>query len=190
MTGQTKGPVAGRRADAVRNRARVLAAAEEVFDRLGGTASTAEIARVAGVGIGTVFRHFPTKQDLLAAIVKERLDRLWVEAEDLVAGDDPEAFFVFFRRLVRQSAGKKSIVDALAQEGVGLRADKPIGTLQRLIEPLLTRAKAAGLVRADAELPEVMGVLTGTCQAALGAGWDEDLQARVLDIVFTGLRPR
>ncbi|HLT62580.1 MAG TPA: TetR/AcrR family transcriptional regulator, partial [Microlunatus sp.] len=85
---------------------------------------------------------------------------------------------------------KKSIVDALAQEGVGLRADKPIGTLQRLIEPLLTRAKAAGLVRADAELPEVMGVLTGTCQAALGAGWDEDLQARVLDIVFTGLRPR
>src|SRR5690606_16641631 len=95
MTGQTKGPVAGRRADAVRNRARVLAAAEEVFDRLGGTASTAEIARVAGVGIGTVFRHFPTKQDLLAAIVKERLDRLWVEAEDLVAGDDPEAFFVF-----------------------------------------------------------------------------------------------
>ncbi len=177
------------RADAVRNRARVLAAAEEVFDRAGPGASTAEIARTAGVGIGTVFRHFPTKRDLLAAIMKDRRERLTVAAEVLIKGDDPKAFYVFFADLVANAAGRKSVVDALVEEGVDLSVDKPIGALQGMIEPLLLRAQEAGTVRSDVAVPEVMALLIGTCQAALSGGWQADLQQRTIKIIFAGLRP-
>ncbi|MFC7618887.1 TetR/AcrR family transcriptional regulator [Microlunatus sp. GCM10028923] len=183
-------PVSRQRADAVRNRARVLAAAEEVFDRSGPTASTAEIARVAGVGVGTVFRHFPTKRDLLSAIVKDRWVRVAELAERMNEGDDPDAFFTFFGDLVAIAAGRKSVVDALALEGVDLSVDKPIGSLQAMITPLLDRAKDAGRVRRDIEVPEVMALLIGTCQAALSAGWSAELRDRTTKIIFDGLRHR
>lgn len=189
MTAQDPSTGSKQRADAVRNRARVLAAAEEVFDRSGPTASTAEIARVAGVGIGTVFRHFPTKQDLLVAIMKDRLARVGAEAEALVTGGDPDAFFTFFTSLVDQAASKKSVVDALEQEGVDFVADKPVGLLRSQVEPLLRRAQEHGRVRTDAELPEVMALLIGVCQAALAVGWDAGVRERVLMIIFDGLRP-
>lgn len=181
-------PVPSRRADAIRNRARVLAAAEEVFDRSGPSASTAEIARVAGVGAGTVFRHFPTKRDLLSAIVKDRWARVAETAEGLIAGGDPDAFFTFFADLVTIAAGRKSVVDALALEGVDLSVDKPIGSLRSLITPLLERAQCAGRVRRDVEAPEVMALLIGTCQAAVTAGWSVELCDRTTKIIFDGLR--
>src|SRR4051812_5490623 len=85
------------RADALRNRARVLTAAEAVFAARGTSASTEEVAREAGVGIGTVFRHFPTKEALLEAVYVARLRRLAEEADALVSADDAgEAFFTFF----------------------------------------------------------------------------------------------
>ena len=110
------------RADARRNRARLLDVAEAVFAAKGTSASTEEIAREAGVGIGTVFRHFPTKEALLEAVFVGRLQRLADEAEAHLDADDPgAAFFAFFGSAVEQSATKTAFADALAQAGVDVQ---------------------------------------------------------------------
>lgn len=179
------------RADARRNRARILAAAEEVFTAKGAGASTEEVARLAGVGIGTVFRHFPTKEDLLKAIVTASVLRLAEQTQTLLAEGEPqEAFFAFFAGMVEQAAGKKAIVDLLGDAASDLGTADPVNAWRQAIEALLSRAQRFGGVRADIGPPEVLAVLLGTCQAALAVGWDAALQERVLMIVFDGLRPR
>ena len=178
------------RADARRNRARILEAAEAVFAEQGAAASTEEVASRAGVAIGTVFRHFPTKTDLLRAIMKELLQRLTDEVRSLNADGDPgTGLFTFFTQLVAQAAAKKTVVDLLASAGVGVQASDSVQALQQAIHTLLTRAQQAGTVRADVRPDEVMALLISTCQGALHAGWDSDLQHRTLTIVFAGLRP-
>jgi len=177
------------RADARRNRARILVAAEEVFATKGASASTEEVASRAGVAIGTVFRHFPTKDDLLRAVMKELLRRLMEELQSLnVDGDPATALFTFFAGMVEQAAAKKTVVDLLAQAGVHVDIAEPVQALRRAIGGLLTRAQQAGAVRQDVQLNEVMALLTSTCQGALSAGWDRRLQHRTTAIVFDGLR--
>src|SRR5215471_4249673 len=101
------------RADARRNRARVLEAAEAVFAARGTSASTEEIALRAGVGAGTVFRHFPTKEALLEAILADRVARLGEEARSLAASADPGAALLgLFARMVEEAAVKKTYVEA------------------------------------------------------------------------------
>jgi AcrR family transcriptional regulator len=179
-----------RRADALRNRARILAAAEAVFAEQGAAASTEEVARRAGVAIGTVFRHFPTKQDLLRAIVSDLMERLTAEVNALATSGDPAGgLFTFFTRMVEQAAAKKTVVELLAEAGVDLEVAKPVQALQQAIGALLRRAQQAGAVRGDARLDEVLALLTATSQGALQAGWDPDLQRRTLAVVFDGLRP-
>ena len=174
------------RADARRNRAAILAAAEEVFSQRGTSASTEEVAARAGVAIGTVFRHFPTKDDLLRAIMKDLLARLAAEASELIRDGDPAtALFAFFGRVVEQAAAKKTISELLA----GLEAGGPLATLQQEIGALLAGAKRAGAVRGDVGLAEVMALLTATSDAALRSGWDRGLQQRTLAIIFSGLQP-
>jgi len=177
------------RADARRNRERILTAAERVFARQGASASTEEVAAAAGVAIGTVFRHFPTKQDLLSAIVKELLARLTAEVEDLASADPATALFEFFGRVVREAAEKKSVVDLLAEGGVRVGVADPLRGLADAIGVLLTRAREAGAVRAEVRLDEVLALLTATAQGALHGGWSADLRERTLEVVFTGLRP-
>jgi AcrR family transcriptional regulator len=178
------------RADARRNRARILAAAEQVFSEQGSSASTEEVARRAGVAIGTVFRHFPAKDDLLRAIVKVLLQRLADEADALAADGDPAtALFTFFTRMVRQAAAKKTVIDLLARNGTEVRAAEPVQALRHGIAELLALAQHSGTVREDAQIAEVMALLTSTCQGALQAGWDDDLQRRTLTVIFDGLRP-
>jgi AcrR family transcriptional regulator len=178
------------RSDARRNRARILAAAEEVFSEQGPSASTEEVARRAGVAIGTVFRHFPAKDDLLRAIMKDLLQRLAGEAAALAADGDPAtALFEFFARLVGQAAAKKTVVDLLARAGTEVRVAEPVQTLRGGIAGLLALAQQAGAVRQDARIAEVIALLTSTCQGALQSGWDDDLQRRVLAVIFDGLRP-
>ena len=104
--------VKGLRADARRNRARLLAVAEDVFATRGTSASTEDIAAAAGVGIGTLFRHFPTKEALLEAVFVERLRCLADDANRLAnAPDAGQAFFVFFRSVLNQARGKSAIAD-------------------------------------------------------------------------------
>jgi AcrR family transcriptional regulator len=167
------------RADAARNRARILDAAEAVFAECGPSASTEEVARRAGVAIGTVFRHFPTKDDLLAAIMKRLLAGLVEEAGS-------HDLFGFFEHVVAQAAAKKTVVDLLS---VDLRPAEAVGHLEHAVAGLLTSAQAAGRVDPEIQLPEVMALLAGLCQGALHSGWDAALQTRTLRVVFAGLRP-
>ena len=115
---QETGSGRAQRADARANRGRILDVAEEVFGRGGESASTEEVARLAGVGIGTVFRHFPTKAALLEAVLVRRFDRLREQAEALLDAADPgEAFFGLFSHLAAHAAAMIAITEALLDAG-------------------------------------------------------------------------
>jgi AcrR family transcriptional regulator len=178
------------RADARRNRARILAAAEDVFAEHGASASTEEVARRAGVAIGTVFRHFPTKDDLLRAIMKDLLERLTGQVSQLAAEGDPAAaLFEFFTSMVAQAAAKKTVVDLLAATGTDVQVTAAVQALRDGIGQLLAQAQQVGSVRGDVQIAEVMALITSTCQGALQGGWDHHLQHRALAVIFNGLRP-
>jgi AcrR family transcriptional regulator len=180
------------RADARRNRDRVLAAADAVFAERGTTASTEEVAREAGVGIGTVFRHFPTKEALLEAVLLGRLDQLVGRARALADDAEPgEALLGFLRHVVAESATKIAFADAVAAAGVDL--NRLAGAYGRdlvdALDVLLRRAQESGEIRADVEVPELHALVVGVSRAAELAGWDERITERSLAIVFDGLRP-
>ncbi|GAB3968085.1 helix-turn-helix domain-containing protein [Plantactinospora veratri] len=190
MTPRTAEPGRPLRADAQRNRARILAAAEEVFAEHGVAASTEEVAARAGVAIGTVFRHFPTKNDLLAAIMKGVLAGLVDQAATL-SGDDSSGtgLFTFFARTVEQAATKKAVADLLARSGVEIPLPEVLDVLGEAVHGLLRQAKAAGTVDRQVQLPEVMALLAALSQGALHGNWDAGLRQRTLAVVFAGLRP-
>lgn len=181
------------RADARRNRARVLEAADAVFIAKGASASTGEIARAAGVGIGTVFRHFPTKEALLEAIVTARMQRLTEEAEAQVGAPDPgEAFYAVFARIVAQTSTKKVLTDALARAGVDVtNVVAPfVAALRHAVGELLARAQAADAVRTDVGIAEIIALLMGAARTAEHTASDPEVQQRSLRVLFDGLRPR
>ena len=188
VTAQTGG--ARQRVDAQRNRARILAAAETVFSSRGTAASTEEVARSAGVAVGTVFRHFPTKADLLQAIMKGLLDRLTDTAHRLAEDSDPaEGFFAFFEQVVQEAAAKTAVVELLAQAGTQVEVTPTIQGLRQAVGILLQRARQVDAVRSDVGPVEVMALLAATSEGALHGGWDRDLRDRVLGVVLDGLRP-
>jgi AcrR family transcriptional regulator len=181
------------RADAQRNRARVLEAAEAVFAAKGASASTEEIALQAGVGIGTVFRHFPTKEALLEAILIDRVAKLGEVARSLATSDDPgAALFGLFTRMVEQAARKKTYVDALADAGLDSRiARSEVGQeAVQALGALLARAQRAGAVRDDIGVTELIALVVGASRAAEHAGWGTAVRGRTLQVVFDGLRPQ
>lgn len=188
----TGGGVRAQRADARANRVRILDVADEVFGRGGESASTEEVARLAGVGIATVFRHFPTKAALLEAVLARRFFSLREQAEALLDAADPgEAFFSFFRYLVAGAPAKIGIADALLDAGGdGSVAAQASAELRRAFGALLQRAQQAGAVRSDAGLPEVYALLVSVSQAAAHQHLSEEVSARMLTIAFDGLAPR
>ncbi|MEK2474655.1 helix-turn-helix domain-containing protein [Streptomyces noursei] len=156
------------RADARRNRALVLQAARSAFEERGLAVPLDEIARRAGVGAGTVYRHFPSKEALFREAVK---DRMWLFADaagDLVDADDPGGvFFRFLASVVRLAAPNRALCEVLeaAGEGGPAPADEgPAGPdLEFLVAlgVLLSRAQQAGAVRADVDLDDVRTLLAG-----------------------------
>ena len=111
------------RADAARNRSRVIAAATEVFVSQGGDASMAAVARGAGVGVGTVYRHFADKQALLEAVLVAELDRLEADVRGCLSGPDPGAELAgFLRGVAARGRVNAAVKDALAAGGVDVRA--------------------------------------------------------------------
>ena len=180
------------RADARRNRARILEAAEVVFASAGAAATTDEIAQRAGVGIGTLFRHFPTKESLLEAIILARVWRLIEEIDALIAEGNPEsAFFAFFTYAAEQATEKKTFTDLLIGSSMNSTVVSPElrQQLRGGIEMLLTRAQEVGAVRPDVRYPEVLALLVGTGRAVEFAGDDYRLRDRVLRIILDGFRP-
>ncbi|MDH6135010.1 AcrR family transcriptional regulator [Kitasatospora sp. MAA4] len=193
MTAQQAGQDSPRplRADARRNRARLLEVAEAVFTARGTGVSTEEIAREAGVGVGTLFRHFPTKEALLEAVLLRRLERLAEAAEQLAATKAPgDAFFTFFALVVDQSPAKNVFADALSAAGVDVRqTTSEIGrTLHQAMAALLTEAQRANAVRADLGVPELTALLVGTCRMVEHLGSDSDARERTFAVIADGLR--
>ena len=185
------GPVRTPRADARRNRTRLLAAAEALFAAEGVEVPIDNIARRAGVGVGTLYRHFPTKEILFAAVVRDRLERLAVEARTLLAAGDPEeAFFTFFRRLVEAGATKRDLSDALAGAGIDMAAQtaEPARELRDALAELLVRAQRAGAVRDDIGAADIFALLAGLLLALDRHRGDKALRDRLVDVVVDGLR--
>jgi AcrR family transcriptional regulator len=179
-----------RRADASANRDRILQAADEVFGAGGSAASTEDVAKRAGVGIATVFRHFPTKHDLLAAVLIDRLERLAVQAEELVGADDPGgAFRRFFTDVVEGAATKVTIAEALTDvgtvpDGVGEASRR----LRKAFAGLLARAQAAGAVRSDVAAPEVYALMVGTSRAVVHLDLTPPVESRLVALALDALR--
>jgi AcrR family transcriptional regulator len=172
------------RADAERNRLRVLKAAREVFAAEGLEVPIDAIARRAGVGVGTLYRHFPTKEALFEAIVVGRMEELVADARARgKEADAGEAFFGYLARMVEEASYKKDFIAALATTSGALeRIAECKAHMKRAVSVLLARAQDAGAVRRDVGVVEVMTLV----MAALGASD----RKRVLAVVLDGLRAR
>jgi AcrR family transcriptional regulator len=178
------------RADAVRNRERVLAAAKAVFSAGGADASLEAVARRAGVGIGTLYRHFPTREALFEAVYRREVEQLSELAEQLKNEADPvEALRKWLRSNVEFVATKKGMMAALA---LAVHGSSELFTfsfdrLTKAVGALLQRAVAAGEIRADIGPEDVLRALVGMCYIHDQPGWQSTV-LRLLDVFVDGLR--
>jgi len=189
---QADAPRRALRADAERNRRLVLDAAAEVFAERGLEAGVAEIAQRAGVGNATVFRRFPSKQDLIVAVVEARIGEMREELEAALAQDDTwRGVVMAMEALARTQSRDRGLFEAI---GGSVSGDEHLharhAELMSLLEQVADRAKAAGRLREDVvatDLPLLAAGAAGSCQVA---GRDTpDLWRRYLGIMLDGLRP-
>jgi AcrR family transcriptional regulator len=179
------------RADARRNRELILAAADAAFADEGLTVPVDEIARRAGVGTGTLYRHFPTKEALFQAVLVAHMDRLARYGQDLASSDQPdEALFEFVGRVASEAASKRNLIEALSGAGYDIKATSSEykAAFEEAFQILLSRAQTAGLVRNDVQPADLMGLIMGACTLATPERTDCS-QTRMLAVVFAGLRP-
>jgi AcrR family transcriptional regulator len=181
------------RADARRNREQVLRTAQRLFASDGLGVSLDEIARHAGVGPGTVHRHFPSKETLYLAVAIDELERLVTEAKALAAGDDPAALFTQLSRMIAMGAENAAVKSALVAAEFDLRTAAPdvAADLTRQVAGLLDRAHAAGVVREDVTVDEVMALVAGAFAAIRHANAETSRKrsAHLARLILDGLRP-
>jgi AcrR family transcriptional regulator len=175
------------RADAQRNREKVLQAAREAFAARGYGVPLDEIAALAGVGPGTVYRHFPSKEALFEAVISARVDDLLGDARERGHAADPgAAFFGFLGRLGQEAAAKRDLPDAIAVGGALQDA------MRDAVGVLLDRAQQAAAVRADVTMSDLFMLLKGLMRSLQdvppGAAGDAQ-RDRVIAVVMDGLRP-
>ncbi|KXK58716.1 transcriptional regulator [Micromonospora rosaria] len=178
------------RADAARNRQRLLEAAVRAFSRPGAEVTLEAVARDAGVGIGTLYRHFPTREALVEAAYRSELARLCDAAGELLAQLPPDrAVRAWMDRFVDYLATKRDMADALRL--VIAAGANPFAQSRDLLVAALTRlltaGAAAGTVRADVDPADVLAGLGGVSLAAAGPA-QRDLAGRLLDLLMDGLR--
>jgi AcrR family transcriptional regulator len=178
-----------KRADARRNYEKVLAAAREAFAEGGESTALEEIARRAGVGIGTLYRHFPSRQALLEALYADEVEELCRSATALEDGDPWEALSGWFERFIGYMATKQALVGELlnyvGRDAELFKASK--AALFEAGEPLLTRAQDAGIVRADVGFGEVLQMVMGIAKIPAA---DPAQNQHMLRIALDGLRYR
>jgi AcrR family transcriptional regulator len=182
------------RADAQRNYQRLLDAAVVVFAERGADdVSLEEIARRAGVGIGTLYRHFPTRQALLEAVYRGQVEAMRVKADELLRSDSPsEALADWLRALSAFSSTKRSLTAALLET---LGKDSELlsvcsAVIYGAADELLIRAKEAGAVRPDADARDLMRLVHAVNIAAQHTPADPGQPDRLIGIILDGLKPQ
>ncbi|MFE1170921.1 TetR/AcrR family transcriptional regulator [Streptomyces sp. NPDC058773] len=189
------GGVSRSRADARRNRALVLQAARFAFEERGLGVPLGEIARRAGVGAGTVYRHFPSKEALFRATIVDRVELFTDTARDLADVPDPgPVFFRFLSSVVRLASRNKALCDALEAAGAGRFEPSPgVGrSFDEALEVLLRRAQEAGAVRQDVGITDLRALLVGCLsmeRAAPGTGPGGEAAGRMTALMCDALRP-
>lgn len=181
-----------RRADARRNREQVLHAARRLFTDEGLGVSLDEIARHAGVGPGTVHRHFPTKEALFLAVATDQIQDLVTVAKELRDSDDPgSAFSTMLSRMITTGTG--ALKSALAGAEFDLRIAAPVvaADLMHHVGVVLSRAQAAAAVRQDLTIEDLMALVAGTLAAIRHANAETDREhaGHLAQIMLDGLRP-
>ena len=189
MADASAAPVRKPRVDAVRNRERVLEAAKAVFSAGGPDASLEAVARRAGVGIGTLYRHFPTREALFEAVYRREVQQLGELAEQLKTEAEPvEALRRWLRSNVEFVGTKKGMATALAlaakpsSELTAFSFDR----LAQAVGALLDRAVAAGEIRADVGAEDLLRALIGMCYLHDQPGWQQSVM-RLVDVFVDGL---
>jgi AcrR family transcriptional regulator len=177
------------RADAKRNYERLVTAAREVFAQEGGGASMEAIAKEAGVGVGTLYRHFPRRIDVVEAVYREDVDELVTVSESVVADMEPwPALVAWLDAFVRYASGKRRFLNEL-HEAFEKNSDLRVASRERIdgaLDVVLTRAQEAGVVRTDLDGSDLMQLLGSLCMSATLTA---EQSTRLLAVIEDGLRP-
>src|SRR5215211_9227710 len=178
------------RADARRNRQAVVAAAKKLFADQGLDAQMPDVAKAAKVGVGTVYRHFPTKDDLIAALVAERFERLAQKArEDLEMADAWEGVCDFIRFAAQIQADDRGLCEVMGSRSELMDAAAIAAGLPELCERLVKRAQRSGELRRDLDWEDIPMIACGLgriTQAAVGPATGR--WPRLVEIILDGLR--
>jgi AcrR family transcriptional regulator len=178
-----------KRADARRNYDKLIAAGREAFTESDRAASLEDIARRAGVGIGTLYRHFPTRTDLIEAVYVEEVETLCRSADDLSDAPPWDALVVWLHRFIGYVATKHALAEELF--AVADRDSEVFkscrGAFYAAGEPLLQRAQQAGAVRPDVSIDDVVKMVGGIAKIQ---GTDPETVDRILSVALDGLRYR
>ncbi|MEO3743493.1 helix-turn-helix domain-containing protein [Plantactinospora sp. B5E13] len=174
-----------KRADARRNYEALLAAAQEVFAEQGASGSLEEVARRAGVGIGTLYRHFPTRRDLFECLYAGEVEALGRTAAELADLPPWEALAGWLQRFVRYMATKRAVLEELVHQSEFFASYR--GMIYTAGEPLLRRAQQAGVARADASFDDTLRLISGITAVQYV---DAEQRDRVFGFALDALRPR
>jgi AcrR family transcriptional regulator len=177
------------RSDSIRNRERLLKAAAKVFSDGGPEASLDAVAKRAGVGIGTLYRHFPTRQSLFEAVYRREVDQLAALAEQLAREAPPvDALRQWLRANVQLVATKKGMLAALAlaAHGPSELYAYSFERLTKAVGVLLDRAVAAGEIRADMTAEDLLRAFISLCYSSDQPGWRSTVM-RLVDVFVDGL---
>jgi AcrR family transcriptional regulator len=179
------------RADASRNRERILEVAKQAFTRSGADASLDEVAKQAGVGPGTLYRHFPTREELLKAVYRADLEKL-AAAEQKFAQTMPPvaALRAWLLLFVDAIAAKQLIAPALnALLGDPKKVfEASYAKMHQAIRALVKRAVESGDIRSDLDPADLLWALVGVANVASSPNWQHSAR-RLVDILITGSRP-
>lgn len=179
------------RADAQRNRERILEVAKEAFTRFGAEASLDEIAKQAGVGPGTLYRHFPTRDALIEAVYRSEVEKLAGAARKLAGEKSPiEALREWMLIFIDHIAAKQIIAPALNSivGGASKLYEGSRGEIQGAVETLVKRAMKSGDIRKDLDAFDLLRALIGVSHVTVGPDWQQSAR-RLVDILITGSRP-
>ena len=179
------------RSDAQRNRERILEVAKRAFTRHGAATSLDDIARQAGVGAGTLYRHFPTRDALIEAVYRSEVEKLAAAAKGFAAAMAPvEALRAWLLLFVDYIAAKHIIAPALnsVSGGPSRLYESSRSLVQGAIEELVKRAKKSGDVRKDIDASDLLRAVIGVSYVGSGGDWQQSAK-RLVDILIAGSRP-